>query len=328
MGKRRELDFGNLQPYLPADERPVLLKGAYDDLVNFPPLKPVMVVDWGEEDGVEADLDAPRLAAQEVEVPLLMPERTSEVAVSMRELVDDLRREPRVVGWFPAVRRRVELRFLEVGRHEKSSVLYDRQDRDLKGHRVVSLRFSQDSPWGAEFSLPSDVPPEPPPLSERWGKFTAFNGRDVTLDGRELRGYYGVALLQGWATALGRTPPLKPSVLVDARGEHGVEALGEMRGVYGTFEAELRCLMRARDLMVLWTNRDELLRALTEPGLRRLRFADAGGEGIWDFYYKQCRTEVFFPEGKLWWEFVLTVVVVKSVHQRLKYRAGYRKDLR
>ena len=57
-----------------------VVNGGWNELVAYPPLKPVESNDWQEEDGIEADLSAPVLDTREVReilgegVPLSSPE--------------------------------------------------------------------------------------------------------------------------------------------------------------------------------------------------------------------------------------------------------------
>lgn len=45
-----------------------VVKGGWNDLVAFPPLKTVPSNDWQEEDGIEADLSNPVLNTKEVQL--------------------------------------------------------------------------------------------------------------------------------------------------------------------------------------------------------------------------------------------------------------------
>ena len=64
--------------------------------------------------------------------------------------------------------------------------------------------------------------------------------------------------------------------------------------------------MRAKNLTEFWRNYNALLFDLVRPGERSL-YADSTGYE-YPCYYKSCSVTEFYPTGKIWFKFDLTLV--------------------
>ena len=68
--------------------------------------------------------------------------------------------------------------------------------------------------------------------------------------------------------------------------------------------------MRAESLTELWRNYDALLHDLIQPEERLLSVREL--EQDFPCYYKSCQVSDFFPDGKIWLEFTLTLTFTGS----------------
>jgi hypothetical protein len=69
--------------------------------------------------------------------------------------------------------------------------------------------------------------------------------------------------------------------------------------------------MRASDLTELWRNWDCLLHDLIQPEGRSLYVQEI--EQTFPCYYKSCSITEFYPTGKIWLKFALTLVFYKDL---------------
>ena len=68
--------------------------------------------------------------------------------------------------------------------------------------------------------------------------------------------------------------------------------------------------MRANTLEELWRNYDALLFDLTRPGERNLYVSAL--EQAFPCHYKSASVSVFYPDGKIWLEFTITLTFTHS----------------
>jgi hypothetical protein len=117
-----------------------IVKGGYDELLLFPPLKKPEMVDWPDENGIDVDLTAPRLEAREVQIPFVLGSEDPSSFVSFLE-----RAGYRVV-YIPILGEIFPLRYVSAS----SLALY-------KGLSSITIRMAQD-----DYPDPTDNLPATP----------------------------------------------------------------------------------------------------------------------------------------------------------------------
>ena len=82
------------------------------------------------------------------------------------------------------------------------------------------------------------------------------------------------------------------------------------RLTYKSKDVKLKCLMRAETLDGLWRNYDALLYDLTQPEERMLTVNELKQD--FPCYYKSCQVSDFYPNGKIWLAFTLTLTFTRD----------------
>lgn len=83
------------------------------------------------------------------------------------------------------------------------------------------------------------------------------------------------------------------------------------RVTFKSKDIKLPCLMRAGSMTEMWRNRDALLYDLVRPGERMLAVDALGQE--FPCHYKQCAVSEFFPDGRPWLRFSLTLTLTRNL---------------
>lgn len=250
-------------------------EGGCNELVAYPPLKPVKSIDWQEEDGIDADLSAPVPDSREFAMKFALAGRYSRLGA----FVELLSGEAYHTFFFKEIGRTYRLRMVS------------HTSLDTALHLgFVTLRFADDFPMaGYTYAAPeSTIPP----------------CDDYRLDGRPLTDY-GVRVLAGTLDEVEKSPAVKPNLLRNIATQGGAIYDGE-RVTFKSKEVKVKCLMRAATLSELWRNYDALLYDLVRPEERRLYVDAAGGE--YPCHYKSCSVTEFYGTGKIWLVFTLTLV--------------------
>lgn len=250
-------------------------EGGYDDLVCYAPLKNVQSNNWQEEDGEEFDLSAPVLDSRELSIKFAAHGSTYNVAAFL-ELFSD--KSYHLVE-FKEIGRTYKLRLVS----QPNLELYERLG-------FFSLRFANDFPLnGYEYKAPSsDIIP-----------IQGYALDDVDFS------KYGVRILQGALDEIKKSPNVKKNLLRNINTQSGVIYDGAVV-TFETKDVKLNCLMRANTLTEFWQNYDALLFNLTSPNERKLYVDETGCE--YPCYYKSCSVSEFYPTGKVWFSFSLTLV--------------------
>lgn len=252
-----------------------ITSGGYKELSCFPPLKAVSSIDWGEEDGVDADLSDPKLDTKEVAITFAAHQAM--LVGALFELISD-----KAYHTF-------DIR--EMGRVYKLR-LTSQSALDAKRYlQTFTLRFAND------FPLPDGYAYTQPQSS-----LVAQEGYEI--DGRPLS-EYGVCVLQGSDSEILKSPSVKLNLLQNVSSRHGAIYDGEVVN-FQSKEVKLSCLMRATTLAEFWRNYNALLFDLARPGERSLYVDSIGYE--YPCYYKSCNATEFYPTGKIWFKFDLTLV--------------------
>lgn len=292
--------------------RVFLAEGSVASLLQYPSLKKVDSTDWPEEDGEEVDLTTPRLDTRNVSLKFVSHDaggRFGEYGDFVTALSD--------MGYhdfyFPFMERTFHLRLTS----HPSMEHWRRAD-------FFTLQFADDFPPCCTVDIDEDTGEE---LEEdEKEKYTRPEPRstitpydDYELDGRKLA-YYGVRVLQGSLAEVLKSPAVKGNLLINAGTRNG--AWYDKEWVkFKSKEVKLNCLMRAATFEEFWRCYEAFLYDLARPDGEvkwtaedimqpgeRLLFVDATSSE-YPCYYKSCASKGFaFTEGKIWWEFTLTLV--------------------
>ena len=251
-----------------------VVQGGWNELISYPPLKPIDSNDWQEEDGIEADLSAPVLDTREIQLKVAFTGLDSRFFALIRHLSDgachtfDCRH----------IERTYRLRLVA-------------QPNLAVAHALgtTTLKLADDFPL-------KDYTYEKPASN-----IVAYN--DYTFDGR-LFTDYGVRVLKGTLDEVKKTPTVKTNLLRNISTQMG--ALYDGKNVtYKSKDVKINCLMRADTLDELWRNYDALLYDLIRPNERKLWVKEL--DKSFPFYYKSCQVTEFYPTDKIWLQFALTV---------------------
>lgn len=255
--------------------------GGWNELIAFPPLKTVTSNDWQEEDGIEADLSAPRLNTRECTVKFAYCKGADSVA----GLISVLSKGAYHEFCIKSLGRDCSLRMTQV-----TAMTADGGD-----FGSVSIKFADDFPLdGYKYEKPdSDIP----------------TAEDYFLDGVPLTDY-GVRVLQGGLAELLKPPAVKQNLLRNLPHLDGAQYDGG-RVTFKSKDIKLPCLMRADSMATLWRNRDALLYDLVRPGERILAVDALGLE--FPCHYKQCAVSEFFPDGRPWLRFSMTLTLTRNL---------------
>lgn len=251
-----------------------VVQGGWNELIAYPPLKPVDSNDWQEEDGIEADLSAPVLDTREIQLKVALAGGDNRFFALIRHLSD---------GAYHTF----DCRYIE--RTYKLRLVAQPNLAVAHALGTTTLKFADDFPLlGYTYEKPAS-------------NIATYN--DYTFNGR-LFTDYGVRVLKGTFDEVKKTPTVKTNLLRNISTQMG--ALYDGKNVtYKSKDVKINCLMRANTLDELWRNYDALLYDLTRPNERKLWVKDLGKE--FPFYYKSCQVTEFYPTDKIWLQFALTV---------------------
>lgn len=251
-----------------------VVKGGWNELIAYPPLKSVESNDWQELDGIEADLSAPMLDTREIQLKVAFAGLDNRF-FTLLELLSD---ESYHVFECAYIKRRYRLRLVSQPNLAAAKVI-----------GTATLKFADDFP-----------------LSDYTYKKPASNVAaydDYTFDGVNFT-TYGVRVLKGTLDEVMKTPTVKTNLLRNISTQAG--ALYDGKNVsYKNKDVKINCLMRADTLEELWRNYDALLYDLIRPNERKLWVDELGQEFL--FYYKSCQVTEFYPTDKIWLQFTLIV---------------------
>jgi hypothetical protein len=249
----------------------------YRDLLCFPSVKAVPAIDWPEEDGIEADLSAMRLDTKELSITFGAHGNKTE---AFFELLAD-----KAYHIFD---------FREIGRAYRLRLVSESSLAVKRDLRTFTLRFADDFPLPEGYVYMS--PQSSVPVVQSGYALGKRNLAD-----------YGVCILKGSLAEILKTPAVKRNLLRNIATQHGAIYDGELVK-FQSKDVKLHCLMQAKTLTEFWRNRDALLFDLTHPGERTLR---AGGMK-YPCYYKSSSVAQFFPDGKVWFKFDLTLTFTSA----------------
>lgn len=253
-------------------------QGGWNELVAMPPLKAVDYNDWQEEDGIEADLSAPVLNTREVQIKFA--QANGGLSYLLSALSDGAYHDfdCRHIG------REFTLRLVSEGTRSAISSL-----------ATTTLKFADDFPMRDYQYVP--------PFSRQ------PQVRDYLIDGVRFT-EYGVRVLQGTLAEIEKSAAVKPNLLRNIKTASGA-IYDPLNVTYKSKDVKMTCLARAESLSQLWQNYDALLYDLTRPYAHVLW--NVGGNEAYYCSYKSCSVSEFYPEGKVWLKFSLTLTIYRGV---------------
>lgn len=250
-------------------------EGGYNELVAYAPLKKVHYDEWPESDGAEADLTAPRLDTKTFKMSLAL----TGAFYRLGGLIESLSDRAYHTFDFRSIHRTYRLRLVS---HTDIKTAYQLG--------LITLQFADDFPLdGYKYVAPSS---------------SVSECLDYELDDVPMTAY-GVRVLNGTLDEIKKSPAVKQNLLKNIKTLNGAIYDGEVV-FFKTKDVKIKCLMRANTLDELWRNYDALLYNLIQPEERRLYVDDMVEE--YPCHYKSCQVSKFYPSGKIWLEFTLTLV--------------------
>lgn len=254
--------------------------GDWASLICWPPLKDYEYNDWQEEDGIEADLSDPVLDTREVSIKFTIVGNRSRY-LDMVELLAD--------GAYHT------FTCSAIGRE------YTLRLTSQSGRKYYNAKFGQETlVFADDFPLNGYVYSDPESSMEE--------DEAYSIDGLPLT-TYGIRVLEGSLAEVLRTHEVKENMLRNIAV--GAGAIYDPDTVtYRPKDVKLKCLMRADSLVELWNNYDALLSLLVEPDERVLTVGAL--EQDFPCCYKECSVSKFFPTGKIWLEFTITLTFLRD----------------
>lgn len=265
-----------------------VIKGSYNNLVAFPPMKEPDKNDWPEEDGQEFDLSNPVLDAGDVNIELAFKND-----IGFGGLIAVLSDMGYHAFCFSDLDKTYRLRLSS----QSSYTIYP-------GLEIVKITFTNDFPRDASYEY-----------QEPANSFSMPKGYEI--DNKDLTDY-GVVVIHGSNAEILKSPAVKKNLLQNFKRQDGAIYDGEIVK-FQTKEVSLKCLMRAPDIQTFWRNHDSLLYDLTKlttksddegyeySDAERIFYCDEWSES-YPCYYKSCQTSNFMLNGGVWWEFTLKFV--------------------
>lgn len=256
-----------------------VVQGGWNELIAYPPLKAVKTNDWQEVDGVEADLSAPVLNTRDIQLKMAV----SGYMDGLYDLIALLSDKSYHLFVCASIGRTYRLRLVSMPNLTSAERL-----------GTVTLKLADDFPLYDYNYLP--------PLS------SVVSVGDYLFDGIRFT-TYGVRVLQGTQAEVEKTPTVKNNLLRNIPSIAGA-MYDDSTVTYKSKDVKIQCLLRAETLTELWRNYDALLYDLIRPEERTLYVEALGQE--FQFYYKSCQVSEFYPDGKIWLKFTLTVVFTRD----------------
>lgn len=252
-----------------------VVKDGWNELIAYPSLKKPEENEWFEEDGVEVDLSDPVLDVKEVQLKVAYGGIYNRFIDFVDMLSDGAYHEFEC----PSICRKFRLRLTQMPNLTEIAYLGN-----------VTLKLSNDFPLnGYKYRAPQS---------------SIMVKDDFTIDGRPFTDY-GARILKGSLSDIKKAPQVKTALLRNIKTKTGVIYDGDAPVFFKAKDVKLKILMRAETLEELWRNYDALLYDLVRPGERSLGVSLFEQE--FPCYYKSASVTKFYPVGKIWLEFTLTL---------------------
>lgn len=256
-----------------------VVQGGWNNILSWPPLKAPATNDWPEDDGVEVDLDSPQLDTMSATISFACTGVYGNMAAFVNHLADGSYHE----FDSPSIGRKLTLRMEQMPNLS-----------GLKFLECLSIKFANDYPLkGYTYQEPdSDI----------------SAASDYLIDNRPFTDY-GCRILRGSLATIRKAADVKRNLLVNIKSNSGA-AYDSGAVCFKGKDIKLNCLMRADTLAELWANYDALLYDLIRPQLRQLYVADL--EQTFLCHYKSAAINAFYPTGKIWLDFTITLTCTGS----------------
>lgn len=265
----------------------ILADGSYEDLIQYPPLKPIDINTWGEENGIEPDLSNPQLDTRQFSLNFGALGNQSDMGGFIALLTTD--------GAFH------EFYFEELDKSYTLRLISQSQNKEVSQLGLFTLVFADDYPLaGYTYTAPSSTM-APPQMYD--------------LDDYNLA-EYGIWTLEGNEDDLKSSPAVRMNLLVNSGGTEGVTYDGE-HVVFTEKKVELRCAMRAATIAEFWRNYQALLFDLTKPGEREL-YIDSISEAV-PFFYNSATISTLILGPDVWCVFTLSLTIIAFVLGETEY---------
>lgn len=254
----------------------------YEGVIGWPKFKPVQTVEWPDEEGVDANLEAPKYDAHQCSITFCVGKGKIHdfMAFVYEYSVRDY--------YFPALGTNKKLRL--IGRSELSF---------LFSLGLATLTFSDDSP------MEGYIYQEP--------QTTIDNARHLgklTIDGIDLTSY-GCVMLAGTASSVNSQPNVGEVLAIDVSNKKGESVDVSAPLIKRERDVTLHLLMKAGSVAEFWRNYNALLHDLARPGERDIIYME--GISFQAFYGEQNVEYLSLPryEGdSVWCEFSLTLTTL------------------
>lgn len=256
-----------------------VVSGGWNDAIAYAPLKSVEYNDWQEEDGIEADLSDPKLNTKEISLNFAYAGVYSRFIEFITLLSD------RAYHEFDCsyIHRRFTLRMTQMPSLDHAVAL-----------GFVTIKFCNDFPLkDYKYQAPSS---------------SVMRVEDYLIDGLPFTDY-GCRILHGSLSEVMKAASVKQNLLRNIASLPGAIYDGEVV-TFKSKDVKLECLMRAETLDELWRNYDALLFDLIRPDERLLEVSEL--EQTFPCFYKSASVSEFFPDGKIWLKFSLTLTFTHS----------------
>lgn len=254
----------------------------YEGVIGWPQFKPIQIIEWPDEEGVDANLEAPQYDARQCSITFCVGGgRIHDFLAFIYEYSVRTYR-------FSALDINKRLRL--VGRSELST---------LASLGVVTLTYSDDSPMeGYIYQEPHTTIDNERHLGE------------LTIDGKDLTSY-GCVMLAGTASSVNSQPNVGKVLAIDVSNEAGASIDTSAPLIKREKNVTLRILMRAGSIAEFWRNYNALLHDLASPGEREIIYMD--GISFQACYKEQNVEHLSLPRydgDSVWCEFSLTLTTL------------------
>lgn len=251
-----------------------LLEGSYAGLVCWPPLVEPVINDWPDEDGIEVDLESPKLDSK---------------TFTMNFSSKDVFGRSKFLEMLSSTSYH-EFSFGELGIVRRLRMVVQPSFEELQGMSLFSLDFVDD------FPLDGIGNPLPVPLG------VAYQGLEI--DGVDIS-HFGVRMLDGCIKEIEKLPSVKENLLVKTHNLCGSIYDGEYV-YFKSKEVTLNFLLTAPTIHTFWNNYHSFLCHLTRSGERILYVDRSVSE--YKCYYLCGSVSDFAIDDRVWCEFSVTLV--------------------
>lgn len=249
--------------------------------LQWGPRKPVVFNDWYEEDGIDPDLTSPLLDRYTFQLRLAGAPSTSQLDAFVEHLKSKNKHSILITAanttpiWLIA----------------HAEYVGGNITNRVSGLVRIDLTFADNDP---AFNYSGITPSS-----------NIATCDDYTIDDTPFTDY-GVRVLSGTLASVDRLGECKENYLYDVSDIDGVVSGVTANAHTKDYDATLRCLMRADTLEELTNNYLSLRGLFTRTSGTRYIGVKATGKK-YPCYYKSQRVTRFYPDGKIWLEFDITV---------------------